>query len=61
MMLLVWIAYQRSMIYMASLLDDSEELVIHNRSTMWRLCHFHCLLMFLIILTSSYKVMFFVE
>ena len=60
MMLLVWIAYQRSMTYMASLLNDSE-LVIHNQSTMWHLCHFHCLLMFLIILTSSYKVMFFIE
>jgi len=38
-----------------------DELVIHNRSTTWRLCRLHCLLMFIIILTSSHKLMFFVE
>jgi hypothetical protein len=58
MMLLVWIAYQRSKTYMASLLD---ELVIHNQFTMWHLCHLHCQLIFVIILTSSHKVMFFIE
>jgi hypothetical protein len=33
----------------------------HNRSTTRRLCRLHCLLMFIIILTSSHKLMFFIK